>query len=100
MAVLPEDKSAPCGSDEPQQHVGQQHPDRVLHPRDTSIAFSVLGDVHLAEDTERDQVADEDEEVDEEEEPRLQEEWDHSEQGHYGAQSAAHDSPDPFRVGV
>lgn len=99
IASLPEQNAAPDCSDEPKEHVRQQHPDRVFHACDAAVALGVLRNVHLAKDTECDKVAEEDKNVDEEEEPSLEQGSD-EEEPNDGAQGTADDSPDPFRVSV
>jgi hypothetical protein len=99
LARLPEHKSSPAGCPEPEQHVGKQHPYCVLHACDARVALRVLGDVHPAEDTKRNEVAQPDECVDVEKEPRL-DHWHHEDECCEGTQATANDSPDPFRVDV
>ncbi len=50
--VVKVDPATICGCDEPETHVDQIDPDRVLHPPNSAIAFGVQVDVHAAEDAE------------------------------------------------
>lgn len=96
MAVLPEAESIPSCGDEPKEHVRQQHPDCVLHPGYALVAFGIFRNIHLSEDTKRNEVADKDEEVDEEEEPRLHQVGHHGQERHDGTQGSAYNGPYPL----
>jgi hypothetical protein len=99
LSVLPEDHAAITRRDEPQQHIRQQHPHRILHADDTRIALGVLRNVHFPKNAESDQVAQEHECVEVKEEPRLDQRK-HECERHKRTQSAAYHAPHPFTVNV
>jgi len=102
LPALPEDHGAQERCHQPKQHVGQQHPDRVLHAQDPLVvvaALCILGNEHLPEDAKRDQVAQKEERIDVEEEPRLDQRQ-HEDERRRGPQRAADHGPHPLAVDV
>lgn len=39
--ILEEENHAQNSSDEPEQHIDQINPDRILHPRNVAVSFGV-----------------------------------------------------------
>lgn len=99
LSGSPEQKRANGGGDKPEQHVGQQHPDAVFHARDALVALGVFFDVHVAEDTESNEIANEDDDVDDEKEPWLRQRQ-HEDERDDGAQRPAYNCPHPLAVDV
>ena len=52
VPVLEEHKRPVQCTDQPQQHIGQVHPDGIFQPLHTRITFRVLVNVHFREDSE------------------------------------------------
>lgn len=63
LQPLKEQHTAHNRTEEPQQQIDQIDPNRILHPLDTRGHFSVLVNVHLAEDAEERAPEDEEDEV-------------------------------------
>ena len=76
LPALPKHHRAIDCREEPEEHVGQQHPNRVLHAHDAFVSFGILRNEHLSEYAESDQIAEEDEGIDKEEKPGL-DQWQH-----------------------
>ncbi|POS77234.1 hypothetical protein DHEL01_v204368 [Diaporthe helianthi] len=92
-----------CGSadkgEEPQDGVGKVDPDSVLHALHTTVALSVLVDIHLAKDSKESDPQDEQDQIPRPNKPESQDEGHQIQQGGDGGQGAYHLGVDPFAVG-